>query len=94
MSTDPELPRLLDAIYDRFQYDFREYSVASVTRRLTQAMRALDCSSLAALHDRMLREPAVFPQLLEYLTIQVSDLFRDPGYFRVFREQSLSDESR
>ena len=84
---DVELRLLLQAIYETYSYDFRGYSIASVRRRLGQAMRALECTTLSALQERVLHEPTVFPRLLEYLTVQVSDLFRDPGYFRTFRER-------
>jgi chemotaxis protein methyltransferase CheR len=78
---------LLDAIYARFHYDFREYSQPSLRRRLTQALSAFDCATFAELEARVLGDPAAFPALLQYLTVQVSDLFRDPSYFRVFRER-------
>jgi len=88
MDRDEELERraLLEAIYERFHYDFRQYSVASVRRRLVQAERALGVASLPALQERVLRDPAAFTTLLSYLTVQVSDLFRDPAYYRGFRE--------
>jgi chemotaxis protein methyltransferase CheR len=81
-----EMRLLLDGIFQRYHYDFREYSVASVRRRLGQAARALGCRTLSALQDRVLHDPAAFAALLQYLTIQVSDLFRDPAFFRGFRE--------
>ncbi|MFI5299517.1 MAG: CheR family methyltransferase [Polyangiales bacterium] len=84
---DVALRKLLETVYQYFQYDFRRYGVASVRRRVKQAMGALDCGSIAALEVRVVREPATFPTLLRYLTVQVSDLFRDPEYFRVFRER-------
>ena len=89
MDTPEDLERrdLLEAIYERFHYDFRQYSVASVRRRLVQAGRVLGTSSLAALKERVLASPAAFTTLLSYLTVQVSDLFRDPAYYRGFREQ-------
>jgi chemotaxis protein methyltransferase CheR len=80
---------LLDAIFQRFQYDFREYSMASVRRRLKQGARALGCDTLSGLQDRVLHDPAAFTTLLQYLTVQVSDFFRDPGYFRAFRERII-----
>ncbi len=86
-SDDRELALLLDAIYERFQYDFRQYNKASVRRRLRQALSALGCADLSALKDRIFKDPAAFPLLLQYLTVQVSDLFRDPSYFRIFRER-------
>lgn len=82
-----ELRLLLDAIYRRYHYDFRGYSVASVTRRLRQARDHFGCATLSQLQDRVLHEPAVLPELLSYLTVQVSELFRDPAYFRAIREQ-------
>jgi chemotaxis protein methyltransferase CheR len=87
-STDEiELRLLLDAIYEHLHYDFRGYSQASLRRRLAQAMRELHCATLSALQGRILHEPEAFTALLGYLTVQVTDLFRDPGYFRVFRER-------
>jgi len=82
-----ELRGLLDAIYHRFQYDFRQYGQASVRRRLAQALRAVGCKNYSTLQERLLHDPSAFPILLRYLTVQVSDLFRDPGFFRVFRER-------
>ncbi len=85
--TDTELRLLLDTLYERFHYDFRQYSQASVRRRLAQALRELGCESYEALLQRVLHDPAAFPRLLQFLTVQVSDLFRDPTYFRVLRER-------
>jgi chemotaxis protein methyltransferase CheR len=84
---DSEMRLLLDAIYQRFHYDFRQYSMASIRRRLSHAMRTLDCKTYSGLQERVLHDTAAFPVLLSYLTVQVSDLFRDPGYFRVLRER-------
>ncbi len=84
---DIELPLLLEAVYLRYHYDFRGYALASLKRRLTQAMQRTGCQSLSQLQDRLLREPTLFATLLDFLTVQVSDMFRDPGYFRALREQ-------
>ena len=86
-SEETELRLLLEAIYQRFHYDFRQYSQASVRRRVAQAQRLLGCATLSALQERILHDETAFPTLLQYLTVQVSDLFRDPTYWRVFRER-------
>ena len=75
---DLELPLLLDAIYQRYHYDFRGYARATLKRRLAAALSRFECRSLSQLQDRLLHEPTVFPQLLDFLTVQLSDLFRDP----------------
>ncbi|MDY3551776.1 CheR family methyltransferase [Gemmata sp. JC717] len=84
---DIELRLLLEAIHKRYHYDFRGYSVASLKRRLTQARERFGCDTFSQLQDRVLHDPAVLPALLAYLTVQVSELFRDPAYFRAIREQ-------
>jgi chemotaxis protein methyltransferase CheR len=84
---DIELPLLLEAIYRKYHYDFRGYAAASLKRRLTQAMDRFDCHSLSQLQDRLLHEPQMFPSLLDFLTVQVSEMFRDPPYFRALREK-------
>ncbi len=82
-----ELTLLLEAIFLRFRYDFRQYARASLRRRVARAMDVLGCESISRLQERVLHEPEMFPQLLQFLTVQVSDMFRDPGYFRTLRER-------
>lgn len=82
-----ELRLLLEAIFAKYHHDFRHYAEPSLERRLRQAISRLGCGTLSRLQDRVLRDPQVFQQLLGYLTVQVSDLFRDPGFFRALREQ-------
>jgi chemotaxis protein methyltransferase CheR len=80
-----ELRLLLDAIYSTYHYDFRQYASASLKRRLGQALIRLDCATISALQDKVLHDPNAFPRLLEFLTVQVSDLFRDPEVFAALR---------
>ncbi len=84
-TADIEQRLLIDAIYHRYHYDFRGYAQASLRRRLNAALIRFDCQTVSQLQDRVLHEPTVFPALLEYLTVQVSDMFRDPGYFQSLR---------
>jgi chemotaxis protein methyltransferase CheR len=84
---DIELPLLLEAVYRKYHYDFRGYAAASLKRRLTQAMERFGCRTLSQLQDRLLHEAALFPALLDFLTVQVSEMFRDPAYFRALREK-------
>ncbi len=86
---DIELKLLLEGIYQCYQQDFRSYSPASLRRRMRLAMNRLECHSLSQLQDKVLHDPAVFAQMMNYLTVQVSEMFRDPGYYRALREQVL-----
>lgn len=86
---DIELRLFLEAMYSRYHYDFRGYSKASLKRRLLLACERMGFPSLSALQGQLLHDDTMLPQLLSYLTVQVSDMFRDPGYFRAIREQVI-----
>ena len=79
---DVELKLLLEAIYLRYQQDFRGYALSSVRRRVRQAMLHFHCDRVSDLQHRLLHEPDTFAQAMRYLTVQVSEMFRDPDYFR------------
>jgi chemotaxis protein methyltransferase CheR len=84
---DIEIHLLLEALYRRYHYDFRHYARQSIKRRLRQARDQLGFASLSALQDAVLRDPPQLGRLLDFLTVQVSDMFRDPGYWRAIRER-------
>jgi chemotaxis protein methyltransferase CheR len=84
---DIEFRLLIEAIYQVYHYDFRGYAAASLKRRLRTALVNFECRTLSQLQDRLINEPGFFGALLNYLTVPVSEMFRDPGYFRAIREQ-------
>jgi chemotaxis protein methyltransferase CheR len=81
-----EFSGLLDAIFERYHYDFRHYAEASLRRRLAAALAHFGDHELAELRARVLGDRQAFTELLRFLTVQVSDLFRDPSYYRALRE--------
>jgi chemotaxis protein methyltransferase CheR len=85
--TDLELHLLLEAIYRKFHHDFRCYSLTSLRRRLEEARVRLGCATLSELQARLIHEEGTFAELMRYLTVQVTDLFRDPRFFRTLREE-------
>lgn len=86
---DIELRLLLEAIYLKYHYDFRNYSSASLKRRLVLALERFNCQTISQLQDLVLHHEETLPNLLSYLTVQVSELFRDPAYFKALREQVI-----
>lgn len=86
---DLELRLLLEAIHEKSRYDFRDYSPASLKRRLSQARDHFHCTSFSELQHKVLHDPAFVRLLLPYLTVQVSELFRDPSYFLTLRTKVL-----
>ena len=88
-SENIELRLLLEAIYLKYGYDFRNYSMVSLKRRLKQACEKLDCRSFSMLQDLILHDQSKVSEILGYMTVQVSEMFRDPIYFKAMREQVI-----
>lgn len=84
---DLELKLLLEGVYLKYQHDFRHYAFASLRRRVRQAMGRFGCRTVSQLQDRILHEPAVFAQMLQYFTVQLSEMFRDPAYYQALRQE-------
>ena len=84
---DIELRMLVEAVYLKYNYDFRDYTGASQKRRVLAAMRVMECETVSALQARVMHEPAAFAQLLQFLTIPVTEMFRDPEYYLAVRRQ-------
>ncbi|RZL65726.1 MAG: protein-glutamate O-methyltransferase CheR [Variovorax sp.] len=79
----------MEAIYLKYSYDFRDYTGASQKRRVNHALGQFNLPSISALQEKVLHEPAFFTRLLQYLTIPVSEMFRDPAYFLALRRQVI-----
>ena len=84
--SDIELQLLIEAIYQKFHHDFRRYAAASLKRRMTAARLRLNCGTFSQLQDRVLHDPPAFHTVLDYLTVPVTEMFRDPDYFRSLRQ--------
>ncbi|HWV60964.1 MAG TPA: CheR family methyltransferase [Sphingopyxis sp.] len=84
---DIEIQLLLEALYQRYHYDFRNYARASIKRRLRQAREQMNFANFTAMQESLLHDPAMLQRLLGYLTVQVSEMFRDASYFRAIREK-------
>ena len=82
-----EVDLLLDAVYRRYSYDFRGYARASLRRRLWRRAHEEGARTLSGLQERVLHDPAVMDRLLRDLSINVTEMFRDPGFFRALRER-------
>jgi len=89
---DPELERieielLLEGIYRHYGFDFRSYAYASIRRRLWKRIEDEGLRTVSELQARVLHEPPLMERLLLDLSINVTAMFRDPTFYRAFREQ-------
>jgi chemotaxis protein methyltransferase CheR len=84
-----EMDLLLEAVYRRCGYDFRNYARASVERRTRQFLSSSGCSTLSDMIARVLRDERFLSRYVQYLSVTVTELFRDPFVFQAVREQII-----
>jgi chemotaxis protein methyltransferase CheR len=82
---DLELRLLLEGVYQRYGYDFREYARSSIRRRVWRRVAEENLTTISGLQERILHEPACMERLLLDLSVSVTSMFRDPSFFRVLR---------
>ncbi len=84
-----ELELLLEAVFRCHGYDFREYARTSIRRRVGNIMRAEGVATLSALQDRVLHDTTAWERFLQGVSVNVSAMFRDPGFFLAFRQRAV-----
>ncbi|MCG8634125.1 MAG: protein-glutamate O-methyltransferase CheR [Desulfobacterales bacterium] len=81
-----ELNLLLEAIYLKYGYDFRNYSRASIKRRVVSFLSESPCETMSALQHEILYHPDFFEKLLFRLSVNVTEMFRDPGFYLALKK--------
>ena len=84
-----EIKMLLEAVFQHYGFDFRHYAPASLKRRIRQSVREEKISSISALQEKLLYDAACMERFLLILSINVTALFRDAGFYRAFRQKVL-----
>jgi chemotaxis protein methyltransferase CheR len=84
-----EIDLLLEAIYRHHGFDFRGYARSSLRRRVRAVVAAEALASVAGLMEKMLHDRACLDRLLLGLSVNVSAMFRDPGFFLAFRQHAI-----
>ena len=82
-----ELGLLLEAVYRRYGFDFREYAPASLRRRVRRRVHAEGFTTISALQDKLLHDPNCMERLLLDLSINVTAMFRDPTFYVALRDK-------
>jgi len=84
-----EIQLLLEAIYRKYGYDFRNYAKASVKRRIMRRLEVSEFGSVSELLHEVLCSKELFEKLLLDLSINVTEMFRDPHFFKTVRNKII-----
>jgi len=82
-----EVDLLLEAVYRTRGVDFRNYARASLRRRIQNQMRVEKVDTITRLLDKILHDGSSMERFVMGLSVTVSAMFRDPGFFRALREE-------
>ena len=86
---DQQIDLLLGDLIDRYGYDFSDYSRASFKRRVTRLIDQDRFLSFAEFRYRLLEDATYLTRFVEQVTVNVTEMFRDPHFYRVLREKIL-----
>jgi len=85
-----ELPLLLEAMVQRYGYDFRDYAMASLKRRIAVAIqKEPGVMTISNYQDRILHDPEVMARFLDVVSVGVTSFFRDSDFYKIFREKVI-----
>lgn len=83
------LLQVLDKVYEHRDLDFRQYKESSLKRRLERRLRASKVESYNQYISVLSNDPSEYTRLIDDLTIQVTEFFRNPRAWQVLREQVI-----
>jgi chemotaxis protein methyltransferase CheR len=86
---DVEIQLLLEGIYRYYGFDFRNYALASLKRRIWNTVKTEGLTTISGLQEKVLHEPECLERLLLNLSINVTAMFRDPSFFLTFRKKVI-----
>jgi chemotaxis protein methyltransferase CheR len=90
METDEKVyTELFETIRLKYGYDFTEYALSSVSRRVSRFMELKSINAIPELHDLLLTNSEEFEEFVQYLSVTVTEMFRDPLFFQSLRENVI-----
>lgn len=86
---DLEIRLFLEAIYLKYGYDFRDYSKGHIKRRILNRLYLSGLSSISEMQNRVIYDKSFFNTILHDFSINVTEMFRDPSFYRAIRENVI-----
>lgn len=84
-----ELRTLCQTVNEKYNYDFNNYAISSLKRRLLRIIEIFKINTVAALNDKLKNDSAFFKQFINELTVNVTEMYRDPSLWRDLRDKIL-----
>src|ERR1041385_928916 len=88
-----EVQLLTEGIYRHYGFDFRDYSLPSLRRRIWKRVYAEGLSTISGLLEKVLHDPQCMERLLLDLSINTTAMFRDPTFYLAFRSKRSEEHT-
>lgn len=83
-----DLKRISELIFEKYNYDFRNYAMSSFKRRVVRILEVKKLT-LTSLLTKLTNTPPFIDEFVDELTVNVTEMFRDPGFWRMIREEVI-----
>ncbi len=90
---DIELNLLLKAVHLKYGYDFTNYSRTHLKRRIMHRLELSGLSTISELQNKILWDKGFYLVFLQDLSINVTEMFRDPGFYHILRQRIIPELS-
>jgi len=82
-----EIQLLLEGIYRHYGFDFRDYAQASLKRRIWKCIQEEKLETVSGFQERILHDPVFMKGFLLAISIDVTSMFRDPGFYLAIKKK-------
>ena len=89
MIQDADVDILLNDLLDQYGYDFTDYSMASLKRRVNRLFSIDKFPSFAEFRFRLKNDEHYLKRFVEEITVNVTEMFRDPSFYKTLRSEVL-----
>lgn len=89
MVGDTEIELLLNDVLELYGYDFNLYSKASLFRRINRLYSLDKFTSFGNFRNKIITDKDYFKRFIEEITVNVTEMFRDPYFYKTIREELL-----
>src|SRR5688572_5688575 len=84
--SDSEVEIILDDLFSLYGYDFRNYSRASIKRRIHRLISNDRFLNFEEFRFKLKTDPEYFAHFIEQITVNVTEMFRDPSFYKTLRD--------
>jgi chemotaxis protein methyltransferase CheR len=84
-----ELRKLTQVVYDKYDFDFKNYAMSSFKRRIKRIIELYRFKSVGALMEKLETTPSFFEEFISEVTVNVTEMYRDPTFWQVLKEKII-----